>query len=904
MAARLSGMFVSLFRNAATPFLVSLALAGPAWGQETWAFEPERDAFSEQAFFDLRSLNEEEAGESGWVGTTPEGGFVDGAGRPLRFWALNTTVEREKPYNTSRPDPGWHPEPDIGHAARWLAKRGANLVRVHAFLNPDPGSQAIEEVDRKEVEWAWRTVGAMKKEGIYTVISPYWANAMESDDGRWGTDWEGRHHGLLFFEETLQEAYKEWLRVLFTTPTDYLGGKTLAEEPALAVFLIQNEDSFLFWTVNNLPAGPKRRLGERFGDWAKKKYGSLEAAYAIWGSRFSGGDDPEAGVLGFANVWELTSAAMPRNRGEARLEDQLAFWTETMRAFNREIARFVREDFGCPVLVNAGNWKTADNVLLNDAERYSYTVNDVIAVNRFFGGIHVGDTSGWAIENGHKYTNASVLIDDAKRFPLALKQVAGMPMMLTESVWVLPGESGFESPLLVSAYSSLLGIDAYFWFSNGTDEWVQPRSANGWLPSQEKWTFMSPDVVGQWPAAALAFRRGYVAQGEPVVEEARSLASLWQRKSPLVAESATFDPNRDTGDLPDDSPFEAGVDPLAFFVGPVLAHYGRPDAASEIRDGLEAFIQQSEAGAVVSSVTGELELDTIRQRVTVDAPRFQGVATHQPGDFQLGELRVEAGAAPGAVMAVSLDERPLRLSQKILVQIGSPARPTGWETEPTTIDTEEAGAVEGLEVADFGGPPWQVRRAAIGIALANPHLRRAYALDENGLRGEELTLTRESGEARLTLPPDALYVGLEGGESYEEWAASVVWDDPEADADRGADPDGDGLTNLEEFAMGLSPLRPDSGVQRSAAAKRDGPAARAAFVYRRNPGALGVDHVVETSSDLRTWREISAESSAAAESVYRDDADGNGAAELVEASVPWEEGETRKFFRLRVVEKN
>ncbi len=50
--------------------------------------------------------------------------------------------------------------------------------------------------------------------------------------------------------------------------------------------------------------------------------------------------------------------------------------------------------------------------------------------------------------------------------------------------------------------------------------------------------------MGQFPAAALMYRKGYVRQGEAVVHEERPLNDLWQRKVPLIAEDRSFDPNR------------------------------------------------------------------------------------------------------------------------------------------------------------------------------------------------------------------------------------------------------------------------------------------------------------------------------------------------------------------------
>ena len=89
-----------------------------------------------------------------------------------------------------------------------------------------------------------------------------------------------------------------------------------------------------------------------------------------------------------------------------------------MYNFNQEMKRFLREEIGAKQLINAGNWKTADPIKLNDAERYSYTATEVIGVNRYYnGGTHEGKYSDWAIVNGDKFTNRSVLLNPSS-FPL------------------------------------------------------------------------------------------------------------------------------------------------------------------------------------------------------------------------------------------------------------------------------------------------------------------------------------------------------------------------------------------------------------------------------------------------------------------------------------------------------
>ncbi len=732
----------------------------PPATKDSWAFEPERDAFSPDSMLDLRGLNEPTAGASGWLRASREGDFVRGDGKPIRFWAVNTGVERQKPHVKR---PRWRgPAPDIDRHARWLAKRGVNMVRCHAHINPDlkaNPSAKLTDVNRSELEWIWRTVGAMKKQGIYTTVSPYWANSMQSNDSKWRTDWNGNHHALLFFEKELQDAYKAWLKALFTTPTPLLGGKTLAQEPALGIFQIQNEDSLLFWTIQNLKGGPERRFGKQFGDWAAKRYGSVEKAIARWNGERLKGDDVPAGVLDFHLVWSMTADGRSKKSGQGpRLEDQLQFWTEVMFDFNRMIADYVRKELKCPVLINAGNWKTADAVYLMDCERYSYTANEVIAVNRYFGGIHNGQHRGWAIINGDLYKSDSALTDSARAFPLTLKQVKGRPMMITEGSWVFPNEYAAEAPFLVSVYSGLTGFDVYYWFATGTDEWTTPRSANGYMPSQQKWIFATPDMAGQFPAAALAFRRGYVKQGQPVIEEHRSLEAMYRGRTPILAESAGFDPNRDAGDIAPSSPVKSGVDPYAMLAGPVTVVYDSNEAKTRAA-GLDSLVRREGGGVVVRSNTGEVELNTTKGYCAVNAPRCQGVTAHfaKHGKFDLKDVSIECENRHGAVMVVPLDDQPIARSRRVLVQVGTPCRPAGWQTRSTTISPRGGSPVQGRRVLNYGKAPWMVEAAKVKVTLRNRALKRATVLDMNGMPRGRVAFSNGS----FAFPADAMYVVVE-----------------------------------------------------------------------------------------------------------------------------------------------
>lgn len=727
----------------------------PVWGgSPTWAFNPGPDAFSPQALLDLRPLNEKTAGDGGFIRVNAAGDFTHANGTPIRFWAVNTGVGREKPF-VARPL-GRQTEPDLARHARFLAKRGVNMVRYHGHINP-AANQPLESVNQAEVEWAWRLVAAMKKEGIYTTLSPYWA-VPAPIGGNWGVLGGARDNalGLLFFDPVLQRGYKAWLRKLYTEKNPYTG-IPLAQDPALAIIQIQNEDSLLFWTLNGMPDAAKVRLETLFGDWLKTKYGSIPATQAAWQGDTAERDAPTAGRFEVVNLWELTQV---REGGrKVRLADQTEFLSRTMYNFNREIARFLKEDLKCQQIVNAGNWKTADTVRLNDAERWSYTANEVDAVNRYFGGIHLGPNNGWAIKNGDRYTSDSALIDPLL-LPITLKQGVGRPMLVTESSWVFPNNNASEGPFLVSAYQSLTGVDGFYWFATGDDEWTPPQSANGYDPSQGKWLFGNPDMLGTFPGAALMYRKGYLQQGKPVVVEHRSLADIWNRNVPIIAEEMGFDPNRDTGQIAPRSAVKTFVDPFAFLVGPVTIQYDSDATKTTVTD-LKPLIDR--ATGVIKSNTGQITLNTQRNFCTVDSPKAQGVAAfwNRQNLHRLTDVTFSGRNAVGTALAVSLDDQPLKTSKRILVQYATQSRPTDWQEVPVEIALEGGKTVKGMEIRNYGKAPWQVVMADLDVIVRNPGLTKATVLDPNGNPTTAVTLTKIEGGVRFKFPANALYVVLQ-----------------------------------------------------------------------------------------------------------------------------------------------
>jgi len=725
----------------------------------TWAFAPSDDPFRDDALLDLRYLNEKQAGATGYVRLSKDGqSFVRGDGEPIRFWAVCSY--------------GWRLPPEqMNYHVRKLAKLGVNMVRIHANIAGTKEGQMITDVNDKAIDQIQRFAAACKRNGIYTTISPYWYHHKMPES--WEPALPGWKKGdmptgTMFFNETYQNAYKTWARKLYAAKNPHTG-VPLAKDPVVAIMQVKNEDSLLFWTSQRIPAQQVRILASQYGDWLTTKYGSIDKAIAAWdGLRIEDGaggvmgkvgDDVDEGIAGLYIIWHLTRPA--KGAMAKRLRDQLQFMAWRQRKFYDDMHRFYRDDLGCRALTNGNNWKSADNALLGDVERWTNDGMDVIAVNRYTGGEHIGDNNGYRIDPGHHLVSRSVL-KHPMQLPTNLKQLAGKPMIITESAWVKPNRYQSEGPMLAAAYLSLTGVDALYWFADGEPDFLRDPRRTWWhvKPGDsgyalEKWSCATATAKALFPANALLFRLGYLKQGRPVVRETRMVDELWERRRPIITETETFDPNRDARDLRGKDA-QTDVSRLAFLVGPVKVGFER--SMPNMVTPLHTFIDADKS--TVAANTGELALNWKAGLLTMNTPKAQGVCgflNDVGGTFKLADVTIESSDHYAAVQVVAIDDQPIARSGKLLVQVGTTARLTGWTTRSTTLKTrDEKKDVE--EIVYTGKPPYRVADTTTTLTINNPALRKATLLDVDGYANKDVPLKRNGDAVTITLPPQTMYL--------------------------------------------------------------------------------------------------------------------------------------------------
>jgi hypothetical protein len=672
-----------------------------------FAFDPKPDPFSTFSGIDLRFLNEKAAGDGGFIGVKG-GQFVHTrTGEPVRFWAVNGPSGKERD--------------GLRREARMLAKHGVNLVRVHHGYFDENG-----DVDTAAVSHAFDVVEAMKPQGIYSYFSiyfPLWLKPKPETHWLRGYDGNKVPFAALFFNRDFQRQYQAWWKALLLTASPSTG-KRLVDDPAVAGLEILNEDSYLFWTFSTeaVPDPELRVLEAQFGDWLRRKFGSIDRALGAWGGQKTARDRPSEGRMGFRPLWNIF------NEKTARDKDTVRFLVESQRAFYRDTYEFLR-GLRFKGVITASNWITASPEILGPLEKYSYTVTDFIDHHGYFDCHTKGDASEWSIRDGHTYADRSALRFDPEEpgkprvfaHPAMDPSYDGKPSMISETTWNRPNRYRSEAPLFLATYGALQDTDAIVHFALDAATWsVKPNFF------MQAWTLMSPAMMGQFPAAALLYRKGLVATGELLVDLNLKIGDLFDLRGTPMPQGAALDELR-LKDVPVGVTATAAavIDPLAHFAGRTNVNFTERGGPTRLND-LKRLVDRRRR--VVVSSTGELRLDYGKGVLTLDAPAAQGVsgALREAGTTVLKDLTISSHLELGHIIAVSLDGEPLAASRRILLQVMSEEKASGFRTEPAPGGQRK--------ISSIGHDPWLVKEIEGTVKFKRPDasMLKVTALDFDG----------------------------------------------------------------------------------------------------------------------------------------------------------------------------
>lgn len=711
----------------------------------------------------LRDLNEDVAGEHGQI--RQEGArFVRGDGEPIRFWGVNVT--------------GAEGFDRAAEQAPFLAKRGVNLVRVHGGASKSlfsPTADSLAAVNDAVIEQMHDVVSAMKQSGIYTYVSNtfFIINLeLKASHGVAGytADWLAANpdqrtpYGLLFLDDTMRSAYRTWLTELMTRPNpNEPDRRPLAEDPAVAVVELVNEDNLFFNTFDpaDWPPEQQRIQERRFYQWVGERYldpddpedtvakAATRALEEHWFGRRLTRDDLEAGRL------QLVSAlSMSQNRGSAlfRNRDQVAYLAEQQRGFFAEMKALL-SDLGYDGVVSANNWKTINTQRLGDLELYTYTAGDLIDRHNFYSPWIREQAQFFAVAPGDRFFPVSAFLAP-RGTPLQQKQVADHPFSISEQAWTMYTPLQGEAPLAVASYMSMLDVDAWMWFAIDTKTW----NTGG----HRTWIVENPATLGQFPAAALLYRRGDIAEAGVVGREGRTPASLTSLEESKLVINTGFDVFRDDpGDFdPDPVPGRDLVDPAIGLVGKTVLD----PSTDEDLFLPEALDRIGGSDGTIRSMTGQLRMNTDAGVLVLDSGRSQGangfLGSHGPVETE--NLRIDMGNDFGAVVVTSLDGNPLVSAESLFIQAFASNRRVGFSTEPVEMSWRSE-SVTGLQVLDPGEARYEVERLDVRVRLKGfaDRWESARRLDVNLYPDGTIEAGIEGDDVVLTLPSDSLYTKVD-----------------------------------------------------------------------------------------------------------------------------------------------
>ncbi|MEK7476827.1 MAG: hypothetical protein AAB152_14490 [Candidatus Coatesbacteria bacterium] len=698
-------------------------------------WEPDADRFGKDAVLDLRGLNEATAGAKGFVRREGER-FRLGDGKPVRFWGVNVGGEL-----------AGLPHPLVDYLARRLAKTGVNMVRFQGALWRDDDPAAV---DPRKLDDLHYLVAACKREGIYLSLStwfPLWLTATPALGlPGYETTENKRPFALIYFDPAMQALHRGWIDGMLKPRNPYTG-LPLAKEPAVAILELVNEDSFFFWTFGraNIPPVQWTKLQKAFAVWVEARYRTLALGTANWLEAREPDDSLAEGRLDLYDAWHMTAdgikAAGPGKR--KRVSDQVRFLAETQRAFYASTIARLRGKLGVRCLIEASNWTVSDPAQLDALERWTYAPGDLIDRHGYFEASHEGEGASYSVEAGHTFANKAA-VRSPDDLPLAFVQTAGFPNTISEIGWTNPNRWRADFAFLASAYGSLQGLAGLDAFAAGSP---------GWDGAMGKFGLTVPVIMANFPAYALAYRRGDIRTGPSVLAQTVVVDDLFALAGNGGFAPVLQDPTR-VKDVPSKtSGTPSTIDPLACYVGRVTRGFGL--TRTETAMDLGPFLDRP--NRMVRSATGELAWDWGKGIVRLDTPRIQGAAgfLSQSARIDLSTLSIECEHEYATVCAISLDGRPLAESRRILVQAMTVERPLGFKA---------SGGLDG-RIDDVGRYPMGVEliRATVTLRLTGGGVPVVTALDEHGYRREGVPVQGglDGAPATFRLDAKAVYHVLE-----------------------------------------------------------------------------------------------------------------------------------------------
>jgi hypothetical protein len=681
------------------------------------------DSFSNQSIIDMSSLNEDVAGSRGRIVRSGDQ-FVDASGNPIKFWGIGAA-------------PAGTTAPIMQQQARWYAKHGINMVRLHPvqdLLGELQGPRNARTFDPAKLDLLDRWFAAMKNEGIYTTWSIFYHHVIKPDErvSQGGTVPDALYdelpargsgkdsYGYATFVDEFQDSQWTYANLLLNRVNPYTG-IAYKNDPALVIVEARNEDSIFFhnplttlWNERN-NAGLNyhvARLRSMFGTWVKTKYASQTALTAAWGSTPTaavGVDNWTTGLFEIMGAFHMgTNGPLYEFAGKTqRAADFTQFLAEMQRADYQNYYNRLR-GIGFNGVIVTTAWKSG-GPSGDAANLWSDDVGDAIDRHNYFG----GGEGGHNIATGDVTNDTHLLKAGRALLTTGFNQVEDKPFIMTEWTQSAPNQYKAEAAPLMAFYGmGLQGWDASYQFTGSRSYY-----GNGW-PDLSSYVSETPHYMGQFPALRYAIEKGHITQGASVA--ARRL-NLTQGSNGIFNGTDVLQQSFGTVGYDTNEIVQQGTTPAeALAVGRVTVKAGTGLPAST-STSLTPFFNTTTR--VVTSNTGQLVWRYGDRYVEVRSSKTQGVIGFAGGrTINLPGVVVNTSTPFVSLLLTPLDDRPLDQSERILVTAMAQDRQRG-----------SAYNTDGSQLTALGTEPLEMQPVQATLAFNGSGLISAKPVDVYGV---------------------------------------------------------------------------------------------------------------------------------------------------------------------------
>ena len=726
---------------------------------------------------DLTGLLHTPAGKRGFIHVKDDGHFYYEDGTRARFFGTNV--------GGSACAPSKEEAPVI--AAR-LAKYGVNMLRLHSLdgrwgpLIPtdQETSQAFDPEALDRVDFFFNE---LKKNGIYVYMDLLDYRWFRTADGvAHGDDfthnWAGSMKGASIFDTRMIELQKDYATRLLTHRNPYTGLRYV-DDPAMAVVETTNENSIFYFLRNKDLSLPYYReaLEKRWNEWLVDRYKTRTDLATAWTDEAGrkallDDEDPTTGTVAFmfGVSGRIPSKADPEKFdpmiSPPRYGDALRFLSELQRHYYREMHGHLKK-----IGVHAPIAGTNQTFFVADTE-VDASENDFMSRNQYWRHPHR------SAKPFFKFANEALLEVDipTQRNPLSViarTSVVGKPQAVAEFNFPWPNEYRAEGLIMASAYACLQDWDIFLLFSYSPGD--PPLSMFRSQSDPARW--------GEFPAAALMFHRNDVSPARNEIHVVHTKDGKFQPRPDTNRADATNyryltflsklreafidDSYRGNADAviacgPSvDAKVEGTAKPIRLSERP-WEEWLYPKfvtAAKTLK--LDGYAPMDGTSKRFDSDTGELSLDYGRALLTINTQRSQGAVgkLKVAGAVKLSAMRIEAETEFAAILATSLDTKPIGQSRRILITAVGRAENTAqgfWPPEPKQLRwTPVAWMLPGE-----GRLPVITEPIRAAVLLKVPGPAKVYRLDSSGKRDGQLDSKTAFGTIRFN-PADAKSIWLE-----------------------------------------------------------------------------------------------------------------------------------------------